>query len=250
MIDYIILGCLFPIRVITFFSIHLMSFCLPTINNDTSPFIHYLFSTMNLLILLSVGLYPNKIIDQRKHDIQTKVITFQHRTFADAYIMNYLFGPIGYVFRARFKDNIFIKNFINKYGGVAVSAEPKQGSSKEIIEYCQNSSNKLAIAPEDIIDYKKRIISNNKLNVFRTGAFVPLLPIQPVVFKFYDESPIWRNYPLSAESTAHWFLRRFLSPITYFDCYLLEECSPKNNTTPQEYRDCVRDQMQESIKDF
>jgi hypothetical protein len=191
-----------------------------------------------------------KIIDKQKNNIDTKIITFQHRTFVDAYIINYIFGPVGYVFRSRFKDNIFIKNYIDKYGGVDVSTESNQGSSKRIVDYCRNSTNKLAIAPEDIIDYKKRIVSNNKLNVFRTGAFVPLLPIQPVVIKFYDKNPIWRNYSNGAESTPHWFLRRFLSPITYFDFYLLEECYPKINTTPKEYSDYVRDKMLQSIKDF
>jgi hypothetical protein len=215
----------------------------------------YFFSQMNLGILLTLGLCPNKIIDQRRsaplQKINTRIITFQHRTFADCYMLNYIYDrPISYVFRDRFQNNIFIKNFIKKYGGIAVSTLSNQGSSKQIVDYCNLYPNRhLAIAPEDIIDYKKRIISNNKLNVFRTGAFVPLLPIQPVVIKFYDKSVIWQNYNTHPESIIYWILRRLLSPISYFDIYLLEECEPFG-MNPTEYKDSVRNKMEEAIKDF
>lgn len=251
MLSYIILPLLFPIRFCAFLLIHIMSFLLPS-NMENNSYTMYFFSQMNLVILLTLGLCPNKIIDQRRSSsINTRIITFQHRTFADCYMLNYIYNrPISYVFRDRFKNNIFVKNFIKKYGGIAVSTLPNQGSSKQIVDYCNLYPNRyLAIAPEDIIDYKKRIISNNKLNVFRTGAFVPLLPIQPVVIKFYDKSVIWKNYSTHSESIIHWILRRLLSPISYFDIYLLEECQPFN-TTPSSYKDYVRNKMSEAIKDF
>jgi hypothetical protein len=252
MLSNIIAGLLFPFRLIAFLLIHTMTFCLPShVTNDS--YTMYFFSKMNLGILLMLGLYPNKIIDQRKlkpHKVNTRIITFQHRTFADCYMLNYVFGPVSYVFRDRFKNNIFIKNYIKKYGGIAVSVISNQGSTKQIVEYCNLYPNrKLAIAPEDIIDYKKRIISNNKLNVFRTGAFVSLLPIQPVVIKFYDKSVIWRNYQTHSESIIFWTLRRLISPISYFDIYLLTECEP-SIMNPSIYKDVVWNKMSEAIIDF
>lgn len=253
MLSYIILPLLFPIRICAFLLIHTMSFLLPS-QMTSDSYTMYFFSKMNLGILLTLGLCPNKIIDKRRSSmlkINTRIITFQHRTFADCYMLNYIYDrPISYVFRDRFKNNIFVKNFIKKYGGIAVSTLSNQGSSKQIVNYCNLYPNRyLAIAPEDIIDYKKRIISNNKLNVFRTGAFVPLLPIQPVVIKFYDKSAIWRNYSTHSESIINWILRRLLSPISYFDIYLLEECEPFS-MNPAEFKDFVQDKMSEAIKDF
>jgi len=253
MLSYIILPLLFPIRISAFLLIHIMSLFFPS-NIENNSYLMYIFSQMNLGILLTLGLCPNKIIDQRKshpYKINTRIITFQHRTFADCYMLNYIYDrPVSYVFRDRFKNNIFVKNFIKKYGGIAVSTLSNQGSSKQIVDYCNLHQNrKLAIAPEDIIDYKKRIISNNKLNVFRTGAFVPLLSIQPVVFKFYDKSVIWQNYPTHPESINNWIFRRLMSPISYFDIYLLSECEPLN-MTPIEYKDFVKNKMSEAIKDF
>ena len=189
----------------------------------------------------------------RKNKIDTKIIIFTHRSFADAYIMNYIFGPISYVFRERLLENPVVKNYIKTFGGVAVSSDSKSGKTKEILDYLKfNPSVKLAIAPEDITITKTRVIKNNDLGVFRTGAFAPLLPIQPVAIYFHDQSAIWRNYKKEniSENIIHWLFRRFLSSISYFDIYLLEECKPSLNINANEYKETVRNQILEIIKHF
>ena len=128
-LNYLIIPFLLPFRIFTFVSIHIVSIFLP------KTFIENNFRFFNLIVLLTLGLCPNKIIDMRKNKIDTKIIIFTHRSFADAYIMNYIFGPISYVFRERLLKNPAVKHYIKTFGGVAVSSESKSGKTKEILDY-------------------------------------------------------------------------------------------------------------------
>ena len=235
---------LVPIRLLTYLSVATISIFLP------NPLFESFFKYGNLLILLSLGIYPNKIIDKRQNQFKTKIIVFQHRSFADCFIINYIFGPIGYVFRNIFKDNIIIKSYIEKYGGVDVSSNGNEGKTKLITEYIEKNNRKLAIAPEDITDYKTRIVSNNKLGDFKSGAFVSNAAIQPVCIKYYDNDVIWKNYDNGFEKIGYWTIKQLFKPLTYIDIYLLEECHPLNDVNVQQYKDSVRNKMIEVVKNF
>jgi hypothetical protein len=194
-------------------------------------------------MLLSLGIYPNEIIDKRLNKIETKIIVFQHRSFADCFIINYVFGPVGYVFRNIFKNNIIIKSYIEKYGGVDVSSDGNEGKTKLITEYIDKNNRKLAIAPEDITDYKTRVVANNNLGNFKSGAFVSYPPIQPVCIKFYDNDVIWKNYDNGFEKIGYWTIKQLFKPLTFIDIYLLEECSSDNNMSVSDYKEYVRNKM-------
>ena len=240
----IIYPLLFPIRLFVFINIAIISICIP--QNLFERFFKY----ANLLILLSLGIYPNEIIDNRQNIIKTKIIVFQHRSYADCFIINYVFGPIGYVFRNIFKNNIIIKPYIKKYGGIDVSSNGNEGKTKLITEYVKSNNRKLAIAPEDITDYKTRIVDNNNLGNFKSGAFVSYEPIQPVCIKFHDTDVIWKNYNNGFEGMVYWFLKQLFKPLTYIDIYLLEECDSNINDSVLEYKDSVRNKMLEVVKNF
>ena len=244
-LNYLLVPILFPIKLITFIGVHTLSLIIP------KAILNKYFQNINFIILLTLGLYPNKIIDMRKNNKNqgTDIVIFTHRSFADSYIINYIFGPISYVFRDKLLGNPVVRYYIEKFGGVAVSSDSKSGKTKEIIEYIKNNNHrKLAIAPEDITNPKTRIIKNNDLGLFRTGAFAPLLPIQPVVIYFHDESAIWRNYEDSFEGMYHWLFRRFIAPLSYFDIYLLEECNASSDAVI--YRETVRNNMLDIVKNF
>jgi hypothetical protein len=240
----IIYPLLFPIRIFGFVLIALVSLCLPKFLYE------YIFKNANLLLLLSVGIYPNKIIDLRKNKVNTKIIIFQHRCFVDCFIINYIFGPVGYVFRNIFKNNYIINSYIRKYGGVDVSSEGNEGKTKLIIEYVKNNKRKLAIAPEDITNYKTRIVANNNLGEFKSGAFVPEVPIQPVVIKFYNKDVIWKNLDNGFEEMVPWYIKQFMRPISFIDIYLLEECSSADCMSVLEYKEDVRNKMLGAIIKF
>ena len=56
----------------------------------------------------------NQTLDYRKQLVNTPIIVFQHRSFADAYIINYINGPTSFVYRDILNSNIFVKYFIEK----------------------------------------------------------------------------------------------------------------------------------------
>ena len=243
--DIILLSILFPFRLTIFASIHLLSLCVP------KWFIQQFSTEFNYVLLLMLGLKLNQTLDYRKQLVNTPIIVFQHRSFADAYIINYINGPTSFVYRDILNSNIFVKYFIEKFGGVSVSSSIK-GQSSQILEYLQDTNKTLAIAPEDISDIPNRVLTNNKLGIFRTGAFVPLLPVQPILINFHDDNAIWRNYKdnLVPETMLYWIFRRLFSYVSYFDVYLLEECYPSIQHTPQMYREHVRNNMLYYVENF
>jgi len=243
--DIILLSILFPFRLTIFASIHLLSLCVP------KWFIQQYSTELNCILLLMLGLKLNQIFDYRKQLVNPQIIVFQHRSYADAYIMNYINGPTSFVYREVLNSNIFVKYFINKFGGISVS-NFKAGQAKEIFEFLQDPNKRLAIAPEDISDIPNRVLTNNKLGIFRTGAFVPLLPVQPILINFHDNNAIWRNYQDNSvpETMLYWIFRRLFSYVSYFDVYLLEECYPSIQHTPQMYREHVRNNMLYYVENF
>jgi excinuclease UvrABC helicase subunit UvrB len=46
----------------------------------------------------------------------------------------------------------------------------------------------------------------------------------------------------------YWLLRRFISPISYFDIYLLEECIASSDAII--YKETVRNEMLEVVRHF
>lgn len=243
--DIILLSILFPFRLTIFASIHLLSLCVP------KWFIQQYSTEFNYIILLMLGLKLNQTLDYRKQLVSTQLIVFQHRSFADAYIINYINGPTSFVYRDILNSNIFVRYFINKFGGISVSSSTK-GQTSQIFEFLKDTNKTLAIAPEDISDIPNRVLTNNQLGIFKTGAFVPLLPVQPILINFYEDTPIWRNYQDNSvpETMLYWIFRRLLSYVSYFDVYLLEECYPSIQHTPQMYREHVRNNMLYYVENF
>ena len=48
----------------------------------------------------------------------------------------------------------------------------------------------------------------------------------------------------------YWIFRRLFSYVSYFDVYLLEECYPSIQHTPQMYREHVRNNMLYYVENF
>jgi len=243
--DIILLSILFPFRLTIFASIHLLSLCVP------KWFIQQYSTEINCILLLMLGLKLNQTLDYRKQLVNPQIIVFQHRSYADAYIINYINGPTSFVYREVLNSNIFVKYFIEKFGGVSVSSSMK-GQSSQIFEFLRDTNKVLAIAPEDISDIPNRVLTNNKLGIFKTGAFVSLLPVQPILINFHNDEPIWRNYQDNSvpETMSYWIFRRLFSYVSYFDIYLLEECYPSIQHTPQMYREHVRNNMLYYVENF
>ena len=201
------------------------------------------------IILWSLGYNKPTITDKRKHknDKDIPIIVYQHSTFADHYILLYIFNSVKYVvFDKHRQSNIVVKRFTDLFGCIPVFENTKTGAAKKIQEYINDGdySVKLAIAPEG----GRRIDDdgNQVLVHFSTGAFVPLAPIQPVTiqFKFNDifDNPTW-NYDYAETNIAKWYFWRFFAIPVDINVTLMEEAYPTENMTPKEYCQDVRNKM-------
>jgi len=244
LINNVIFPLLFPIRLFILIVVALFSLFAPKF------IFEYFFNKANLIVLLCLGIYPKNIIDNRYNNIDTKIIVFQHRTYADCFIINYIFGPVGYVFRNIFKNNIIIRHYIERYGGIDVSSNGNEGKTKEILKYIDNNNRKLAIAPEDITNINTRVIKNNELGIFKSGAFIFKQPIQPVTINFHDKNVIWKNLENGFEAMIPWFFKQLIAPLTYIEICLLEECVCDENMSVIQYKDDVRNYMLEIIENY
>jgi hypothetical protein len=197
-----------------------------------------------------------KIIDKRRNvggaGIETPVIVYQHSCFADHYILLSIFNIVRFVVLDKHRANPIVKRFTDIFGCIPVSEEGKTGATRKIQEYIDagDYSKKLVIAPEG----GKRLNNdgNEVLAPFSTGAFVPLVPVQPVTIKFHYDSdelnrqwnPTWNSEDLeNNHNVVRWYLQRFFAPACDITVTLMEEAFTSEGMTPKDYREDVRKKM-------
>jgi len=162
LLTHIIYPLLFPFRFLLFSTIGIFSILAP------KRLYEYCFKTANYLILLSLGIRINNIIDNRKNDINTEIIVFQHRCYADCFMVNYVFGIVGYVFRNIFKNNLIIKYYINKYNkkDVKLYFNNPQINEKDYKDDTINLFNKINNDIKNNINIINNINKNNYNTIF------------------------------------------------------------------------------------
>ena len=234
---------LFFIKFITFIILHIMLLFPKSIIKLFLP--HFI-----PIILWCIGYNIPTIIDKRTNTIDAPIIVYQHATFADHYILLYVFNTVKYVVLDKHRSsNIVVKRFTDIFGCIPVVENTKTGAAKKIQEYINEGdySTKLAIAPEGgrhIDDVNND--GNQVLAPFSTGAFVPLAPIQPVTIKFIFkdilDDPTWNSY-YADDNIVNWYFWRFFTTPVDIQVTLMEEAYPKKNMTPKEYCQDVRNKM-------
>jgi len=183
---------------------------------------------------------------------ETPIIVYQHSCFADHYILLSIFNIVRFVVLDKHRENPIVKRFTDIFGCIPVSEEGKSGATRKIQEYIDGGdySKKLVIAPEG----GKRIADdeNEVLALFSTGAFVPLVPVQPVTINFHYDSdemnrlwnPTWNSDHLeNNNNVVKWYLQRFFAPACDITVTLMEEAFATEGMTPKEYCEDVRNKM-------
>ena len=212
------------------------------------------------IILWSIGFTIPKIIDKRRHEDDKNVppiIVFQHSTFADGYILLHVFGLCSLKFLVKTKHipNPIVKKFTDKFGCIPVDDSKKTGVTGKIQEYIKegNYTQRLIISPEGgrPLDFD----NNDGLSHFSSGAFVPLVPIQPVLIQFTcpDESeftnPTWNTERVqNDDSIVKWYFSRFFVAPCEITITLMEEAVASEGMTPKEYAKDVRNKMLTALK--
>lgn len=242
MLDLIYRCILFFIKFITFLIAHITLLLPKSLFKILLPF-------SIKLVLWSISFNIPIITDKRiqKDDKNIPIIVYQHSTFADHYILLYIFNSVKYViFDKHRSSNIIVKKFTDLFGCIPVVENTKSGAAKKIQDYVNEGDYKikLAIAPEG-----GRSISddgNEVLAPFSSGAFVPLAPIQPVTIQFkYKEkwdNPTW-NSDYANKNIASWYFWRFFTTPIDIHITLLEEAFANKNMTPKDYCEDIRIKM-------
>jgi 1-acyl-sn-glycerol-3-phosphate acyltransferase len=246
MIDLIIRCILYPIKFILFLTAHIILLF--------PRRIYIAYSKYCLQIILwSIGFTLPTIIDKRTsisdNNNDPPIIVFQHTTFADGYILLYVFGLVRFLINSKHIQNPIVKRFTDNFGCILVNEKIKTGVSEKIQEYVNDGdySHRLVISPEGgrMLDFDK----NEILCPFSSGAFVPLVPIQPVLMKFTcddDDSnnPTWNMESIqNNDNIIQWYFSRLFVRPCSVTITLMEKVSASEGMTPKEYANDVRNKM-------
>ena len=186
------------------------------------------------------GFYKTKVTDLRKFKHDAKILLFQHNSFYDLFALGCYFGEhnITGILDADILEIPIINKIIQRLDLIVVKKSEKNNSQK-IIDYVNNPNKTkyLGIAPAGNKATKEDRISN-----FKTGAFVPMKPVTPVLIRYKDDKGTW----FFKDNIKKWVfdIIRFRK---FYTCELiiLEEITAEGCSTPREYADKVEKYMKD-----
>lgn len=189
------------------------------------------------------GFHKPIIRDFRKFKHQSNIIVFQHNSCYDIFALGCYFGEhnITGILDADILQTPVFNKIIKNFNCIVIKKSDKNNSQK-IIDYVNNPKNTkyLAIAPAgpyaDIDD---------PIGKFKTGAFVPMKPVTPVLIRFKDNKGSWFPYKKGKDiDVIKWYFDIFRFRKFYqYELIILEEITADGCTTPQEYAEKVEKYM-------
>jgi len=179
-----------------------------------------------------------KYYDFKKNNTRGLAV-FNHVSMLDGLILlNEFKCPITFLVNKNFFTNLF-KNFIEKHNGIMVDTNKKQNNTQKIIELVNNRKKNdpvLFIAPSgggEAMNQKDKF----KLSEFKTGAFVTLSPILPIIIKF---NPYYIDPKTTEETVSH--IIENTNNLSY-KVKILDPIYPQENDTIESFRDRVYEKM-------
>ncbi len=169
------------------------------------------------------------------------LIVFHHSTFYDHLTLFKEFGE-GFQFIAAEKHCIYPFNvFLKKVGGIIF----RNGSNtaeliKELVKNRKAGQKLLAIAPNAGISNNE---NQDKMEDYKMGAFLPMTRILPILIK-YDPYLNWKK----GQSLLNIIYETFTQKRKLYSIEVLDEVNPLENETPEQYRDRVKNIMEEGMK--
>jgi len=179
-----------------------------------------------------------KFYDFKKNNTRGLVV-FNHVSMLDGLILlNEFKYPITFLVKKNFFTNLFT-NFIEKHNGIMIDTNKKKNTTQKIIELVNNRKKNdpvLFIAPSgggEAMNQKNKF----KLSQFKTGAFVTLSPILPIIIKF---NPYYKD-PKTTEETVSYIIEN-TNNLSY-KVKILDPIYPQENDTIESFRDRVYNKM-------
>lgn len=174
--------------------------------------------------------------------LQTKtpfIVVFNHPTFYDPLVLyNILNIPLRFVSkRSNLKG---AESILKQYKLIYV--DETKGTVKQIFEAIPNSSifGTVAIAPARGSGFEK---DPTFLPEFKTGAFVPMIPVLPVLIR-YSHHEIWEK----GVSISSIFWKRICGPRLEYDASILPMIYPPENQCPIDFSKTAHSIMQTELR--
>jgi 1-acyl-sn-glycerol-3-phosphate acyltransferase len=206
---------------------------------DYTDALYYASNIISKILTINY-IYDNdniKMIDNYVNSDEKILITVNHRSAFDVLLFLSMFKKLSCVIFSEGPDKIpLLSKISKKFKNLCVG---KKNTVQKIIEFTNNrkkGDNILIIAPDEC-RYPDDITECN-IAKFRTGAFVPMVPIVPIIIKYEDTrlDYMWEN----KETLYHAFFKVFLSKDYNIKVKVLDKVCPDENSTIEQYRDKVR----------
>tara|TARA_Y100000389_G_C17471316_1_gene531446 strand:- start:13322 stop:14032 length:711 start_codon:yes stop_codon:yes gene_type:complete len=230
----------FIISLIIYIILLILAHILP--DNYTNSFI----KTFNKLVLNSLGFhtinynYEKSLIQKYNHKF---IIVFNHVSFCDGWVLWSVFGKVGTIINTKTLKNIPFSEYIcEKYGCIMIDDKSKNTTQKIL----ESKEPYIALAP-DSMQYPTY---PNNIGDFKTGAFVPKLPILPIIIK-YKDCAVFPDYKYEiGESSIHSFFKHYLNWNAKIDVNIMDMIYPKETWSIEEYKNHVKNEMEIAYNQF
>lgn len=204
----------------------------------------YAIYFISAIMLGIIGVYCKKVegYENVKYAVQTKqpfIILFNHPTFYDPFVLyNTLKMPLRFVA----KDNHvkMFGSFMDKYRLIQVTNTG--GATKRILNAIPYTRilGTIAIAPTGGTGFEE---DSTYLPDFKTGAFVPMVPVLPVLIR-YSSREVWKKgVPLHSI-----FWKRLHGSHIDYSVKILPLIKPDHNWSHQEYAQYTHRIMQKELR--
>ncbi len=169
------------------------------------------------------------------------ILIFTHCTLLDQYIV---YKELNDVMKIVVREDtcVFPYNIMAKrIGHIMVNKNSKASDKiKDFVNERKSGERMLMIAPS--AGYSNND-NQNKLEEFRTGAFLPLTPVLPVVIK-YSPYINWKN----GQSFLNFLYEILSAEKKLYSFKVLDEVQPKENETPEEFKERVKLYMESEME--
>lgn len=181
---------------------------------------------------------------KKYYDFKNKpggILIFTHCTLLDQYIV---YKELNDVMKIVVREDtcVFPYNIMAKrIGHIMVNKNSKASDKiKDFVNERKSGDRMLMIAPS--AGYSNND-NQNKLEEFRTGAFLPLTPVLPVIIK-YSPYINWKN----GQSFLNFLYEILSAEKKLYSFKVLDEVQPKENETPEEFKERVKLYMESEME--
>lgn len=194
--------------------------------------------TMYLLLKL-YGMDKLIVEDYRKFKHNSKILIFQHTSYADGVILMYIFKNIKFLLKSQYTSFKHLEILAKNLGFILTKSK---NTTDDILKYLESEKQDyLAIAAmAGTTTYKDRI------GTFSTGAFVAMQPVTPVLIHYSNDDVTWFDEIKEDFGIVESLYR--IAGLKKWDTevIILEEVTAEGCSTPREFADKVRNIMAES----